>query len=66
MTKQESLEIVEKYISTIKAANQKNYLTSAENLAYERGILTGLLAQLITNDTYIRGLLIRIIERNKS
>jgi hypothetical protein len=60
MSNRECLELVEKYISAVKKSREKKFSNSAEQLAYERGILTGLLANLMDKDSYIKGLIKRL------
>jgi hypothetical protein len=49
MTNKDSKQLVETLLSTYDI---NKFSSSGERLAYERGILTGLLASLIYNDTY--------------
>jgi hypothetical protein len=49
MTNKDSKQLVETLLSTYDI---NKFSSSGERLAYERGILTGLLTSLIYNDTY--------------
>ena len=50
MTSKDSKQLVETLLATYN--NISKFSSSAAQLAYERGILTGLLSSLIYNDTY--------------
>ena len=50
MTRKDSKQLVETLLATYD--NNIKFSSSGERLAYERGILTGILASLIYNDTY--------------
>jgi hypothetical protein len=50
MTNKDSKQLVETLLSTYDI---NKFSSSGERLAYERGILTGLLTSLIYNDTYV-------------
>lgn len=49
MTNKDSKQLVETLLATY---NINKFSSSAAQLAYERGVLTGILASLIFNDTY--------------
>ena len=49
MTNKDSKQLVETLLSTYDI---NKFSSSGERLAYERGVLTGILASLIYNDTY--------------
>lgn len=49
MTNKDSMQLVETLLATY---NKNKFSSSGERLAYERGVLTGLLALLICNHTY--------------
>ena len=53
MSLQQSNKLVEKFISNAITANQRKFSSSAQQLAYERGLLTGLISSLIDTDTYV-------------
>ena len=53
MSLSESSKKVEKYIKVLTTAKKRNFSSSAQRLAYERGLLTGLLIDLIDTDTYV-------------
>jgi len=53
MSLSESSKKVEKYIKVLTAANKRKFSSSAQHLAYERGLLTGLLIDLVNSDTYV-------------
>ena len=50
MTNKDSKQLVETLLATYD--NNSKFSSSAAQLAYERGVLTGILASLIFNDTY--------------
>ena len=49
MTNKDSKQLVETLLATY---NINKFSSSGERLAYERGVLTGILASLICNHTY--------------
>ena len=49
MTNKDSKQLVETLLATY---NINKFSSSGERLAYERGVLTGILASLIYNHTY--------------
>jgi hypothetical protein len=63
MSRLESKQIVEKFISTSITANERKFSSSAQRLAYERGLLTGLIVNLIDNDTYVKNILLKKIDQ---
>ena len=44
---------METFITTAITANERKFSSSAQRLAYERGLLTGLITSLIDSDTYV-------------
>jgi len=59
MTRKDSKQLVETLLATYD--NNIKFSSSSERLAYERGILTGLLASLIYNDTYAATIIKKLI-----
>jgi hypothetical protein len=59
MTRKDSKQLVETLLATYD--NNSKFSSSGERLAYERGILTGLLASLIYNDTYVAATIKKLI-----
>ena len=49
MTRKDSKQLVETLLATYDISK---FSSSAAQMAYERGVLTGILASLIYNDTY--------------
>jgi hypothetical protein len=64
MSLQESKQLVEKFISTTITANKRKFSSSAQQLAYERGLLTGLIVSLMNNDTYVKNQIVKKIDEN--
>jgi len=64
MSQLESKRLVEKFISTSITANERQFSSSAQQLAYERGLLTGLIVSLINNDTYVKNQIVNKIDDN--
>ena len=62
MSLQESNKLIEKLISTAITANERKFSSSAQRLAYERGLLTGLITSLIAKSTYVNFLIKKKIE----
>jgi hypothetical protein len=58
MTNKDSKQLVETLLSTYDI---NKFSSSGERLAYERGILTGLLTSLIYNDTYVTATIKKLI-----
>ena len=58
MTNKDSKQLVETLLSTYDI---NKFSSSGEQLAYERGILTGILASLIYNDTYAATIIKKLI-----
>ena len=58
MSLPESKQIVEKFISTKINTNERKFSSSAQRLAYERGLLTGLIIGLMDNNTYIKNIIL--------
>ena len=59
MNRKDSKELVELLLVTY---DNSRFSSSATRLAYERGILTGLLASLIHNDTYAAAVVKQLIK----
>ena len=59
MTRKDSKQLVETLLATYD--NNIKFSSSGERLAYERGILTGLLTSLIYNDTYVTATIKKLI-----
>lgn len=53
MSLKPSSKLVETFITTAITANERKFSSSAQRLAYERGLLTGLITSLIDSDTYV-------------
>ena len=66
MSLQQSRDLIENYITTIKIANQRKFSSSAQQLAYERGLLTGLIASLIDTDTYVEFVIKKKIDAHEA
>jgi hypothetical protein len=58
MSLKESKQLVETFISTKITANERKFSSSAQRLAYERGLLTGLIIGLMDNNTYIKNIIL--------
>jgi hypothetical protein len=58
MTNKDSKQLVETLLSTYDI---NKFSSSGERLAYERGILTGLLTSLIYNDTYVAATIKKLV-----
>jgi hypothetical protein len=65
MSQLESKKLVEKFISTSITTNERQFSSSAQRLAYERGLLTGLIGSLVDSDTYIKNILLKKIDQFK-
>ena len=58
MTSKDSKQLVETLLATY---DNSKFSSSGERLAYERGILTGILSSLIYNDTYAADVIKKLI-----
>lgn len=60
MSKLTSKQLVESLIQK----HSKQFPTTSQRLAYERGLLTGLLSTLAHNDTYVYNFLLHKLEKD--
>jgi len=63
MSLPESKQIVEKFISSKINTNERKFSSSAQRLAYERGLLTGLIVGLMNNNTYIKNIILEKLKK---
>ena len=66
MSLKPSNKLVEKFIATAINANERKFSSSAQRLAYERGLLTGLIASLIDTDTYVEFVIKKKIDAHEA
>ena len=66
MSLKPSNKLVEKFITTAINANERKFSSSAQQLAYERGLLTGLISSLIDTDTYVEFVINKKIDAHEA
>ena len=62
MSLPQSNKLVEKFISTAITANECKFSSSAQRLAYERWLLTGLISSILDTNTYVNFLIKKKID----
>ena len=61
MSQKSSKQLVEEFLDIANKNNGYKFSSSAQRLAYERGLLTGLITSVLDKDTYAKSLLIQKI-----